>query len=470
MNQNVTKAIEASLMASKEIAIGVFDELTLTRQEVAASTELTLSAVEHLRSDVLAAIAAQQRPESPAPVPTPEPTPAEPSPEVVATAILHIRPVATGLKDGSSWDNAGALADVPRFLTQLPAGGQIRVRADEGQYEALTLTLKDSNGTKDAPVWIRGTNAQGDAMMAEIVGRRADPYKPESAGGNTGHDVFRLMEGCDHTFWSSFRFRNVGNGAFRIGAAIEGLNIEKIHGVNVRRLIENYVSGINTTATIAGFRFADLDVNGYSKSCIRLQYDTHDGLIEDVRLDSEGQDGDKFAVGIHLEGTAHTIVHRRVKACNNVDTLNEYQNGDGFSAEKNTYDITYEDTEAVGNTDGGYDLKCKTVKLIRPKASGNKRNFRFWYGDAEVTDAQGLDPIKRGGIGTQAQVWADRGAVVRMKGMLSDDSEATTVFAVENTEATTTRPTHVFFSGEIQKHSNAKLTSVANSAAVTITP
>ena len=108
-------------------------------------------------------------------------------------------------------------------------------------------------------------------------------------------------------------------------------------------------------------------------------------------------------MGFHLSGIVHDVVFRRVVAINAWDTVTDYRNGDGFVAERGTYGLRFEDTQAIVNMDGGYDSKASDVTFVRANAWGNKRNFRIW-GSHVVMDSIRQDPVRPGGGGTLAQV------------------------------------------------------------------
>jgi serralysin len=184
---------------------------------------------------------------------------------------------------------------------------------------------------------------------------------------------------------------------------VDDLTISHVNAANVRRFIE---TAADPEASVSGLVVSQATVRGFSKDAVRLQNDTHDVLVEDVLVDSQGQDGDRFAMGFHLTGTVHDVVFRRVIAMNARDTTSDYWNGDGFVAERGTYGIRFEDTRANNNTDAGYDVKARNVAFVRATASGNKRNFRLWGSGIRMSSSRGANPIRRGGGGTQAQVWA----------------------------------------------------------------
>src|SRR5262249_29716929 len=153
--------------------------------------------------------------------------------------------------------------------------------------------------------------------------------------GVPGTEVFRLVSGANHIRFMHLSFRNHGNGCLRIAADIRDLTVEEVDAHNVRRFIENTAFEKGVSASVDGLVIRRVNVKGFSKSAVRLRYDTRNVLLEDVIGDSERQDGDDFAEGVALEGTVHDVVLRRVTMRNSHDTLHEYWNGDGFTTEAN---------------------------------------------------------------------------------------------------------------------------------------
>lgn len=341
--------------------------------------------------------------------------------------VLYIAPVSAGSGDGSSAQNAGSLANLPEFISAAGAGGAVLMIADQGTYQAPTSPIQVfGGGAEGQPVTIRGVDSLGNAMNAVISGTRSDPY---DVNGVVGEEIFRLLDGADNLSFSNMTFNNIGYGAFRVGADIENLTIENIKAENVQRFFEDYASGTNKTATISGLTIRAVEVDGFSKGVIRLAYDTHDVLIEDVRGDSQRQDGDNFAIGVHIDGTAHDIVLRRVSMSNAQDTLHSnFYNGDGFATEGGAYQIRFEDTVSSGNADAGYDIKSKATVLVRAVSDDNARNFRIWNKDTTLEDIVSLDPHLRGGNSSQNHVWFAIRASAALDNPLFSDITSTTAF------------------------------------------
>lgn len=372
--------------------------------------------------------------------------------------VLRISPGGRGTRSGSSWANAGDLKDLPSFISRRPNGGEIWVRGDAGAYRNTGAIAIRSGGTATAPVVVRGVDVDGGATARPLLlGSRTAPYDVDGARGS---ENIKLYTGAKHLVFRHLAFQNQGT-AFTAAGNAANVTVTDVRATNVRRFFENYRSSSEATANLSDIKLTKITVNGFSKTLVRLQYDTRRVLVEDVQGDSQSQDGDNFAMGVHLTGTAHDITLRRVTMRNTRSTLNSYWNGDGFASERGVYGVRFEDTLATGATDGGYDLKSRTTTLVRARASGNKRNFRFWSKDMVVNGCTGLNPVKRGGSGAQAQVWLSAGAQVKLTDCtLRDSSTRTTVFELENDSRLTV------VRGSVARDPESTLRRLASGAAI----
>lgn len=338
-------------------------------------------------------------------------------------ATLYISPTGAGRKDGSSVENAGTLSNLNQFIGSAGPGGEVLLLADQGIYQRNTQLSISSGGSEGAPVTIRGIDSGGHPMDADIRGARAENWTP---GKSTGSELFRLLSGADNLVFEDMNIRNVGNGAFRIGANIENLTIRDVDAANVTRFVENYVSGAATTASVDGLTIQNVTVAGYSSNAIRLQYDTHNVVIQNMTGDSQHQNGGLYVSGVALDGTVHDVLISQVEMSNSYGqgAAGDYWNGDGFTTERGVYNIRFEDTVASGNTDAGYDLKSSNTQLVRAVSEGNNENFRLWSNSITVTDSVSRDPAHAGGIGALSHVWLAAGAVVTIDHFDFSDSAA----------------------------------------------
>ena len=362
--------------------------------------------------------------------------------------IRYVAPSAAGSGDGSSWGDAAGLADVPALVEELTGGGEIWLRADTGPFDVADRLMLDAGGADGAPVVIRGVDEQGDPTPAVLHGTRTTPY---AADGESGGDVFTLRGGADHLQFSDLAFEDVDN-AFLAAGDVSDLVIADTSATNVRRFFENYKADAEPSADVSDLVIRHVSVTGFSKRVVHLRYGSHDVLLEDVTGDSQQQDGDDFAIGVHLEDEVHGVVLRRVSMSNVKDSLHSYWNGDGFATERGVSGITFEDTTSSGNTDAGYDLKSTSTTLVNAVAEGNKRNFRLWADDVVAKDCRGVDPVKRGGDASQAQVWLGKGAAARLENCtFTDDDPGTVVFDLEPGADLVMAGGEIKRAGELQK-------------------
>jgi serralysin len=368
-------------------------------------------------------------------------------------ADIYVSPTGSGDHSGSSAANALPFGSVNLAIDLAGPGGSVMMLADKGVYNVSTPENIFNGGTASAPVTVMGVDSAGNAMNIVINGTRPD-YVSQTEPGN---EIFKLLSGADNLVFKNMTFNDVSS-AFHAGADISNVTVENMTANNVRFFFEDLASGTNNTATISGLTIRDVDIHGFSKGAIRLQYDTHGVTIEDVLGDSMHQDGDGIAMGVHLEGTVHDVMLIRTTMENAVSSGNDYWNGDGFATEGGVHNVTFQDCVARGNADGGFDLKSSGTTLINPLADDNGRNFRLWA-DATLTNPTGLDPHSQGGtLGGQLQIQVLNNATVTVTGGFFSDSGSDTIVVDTNGGKA------IHFSGTQFFHAlGATLTTLANS-------
>lgn len=362
--------------------------------------------------------------------------------------VRWIAPRATGAGDASSPADAADIAALPRLVASMPGGGQVRLLADRGPYEVVERLVLDAGGREGAPVVVRGVDGDGRPAAAAIRGDRTTPYR---ADGEAGTDTFTFEHGASHLIFRDLALADVGN-AFRAAGDVSDLVVQDVTATNVRRFFEDAASTDERSADVSDLTLRRITVDGFSKRVLRLRNDSHHVVVEDVAGDSQAQDGDDFAIGVHLEGTVHDVVLRRVSMSNTLDTLHDYWNGDGFATERGVSDVRFEDTSSTGNSDAGYDLKSTRTVLVRAVARDNKRNFRLWADDVVARGCEGIDPRKRGGESAPAQVWLgeDAGATLEGCTFRGDDPDVA-VFVAETDASVTMVGGTIAGGGEVER-------------------
>lgn len=336
-------------------------------------------------------------------------------------ADLYVGPVARGTGDGSDEANAAAVTDIDDLIANVGPGGVIELVQSQGDFVIASPLYIRHGGEAGNPVTIRGPVT---GPRPRLVGERSDPYTPD---GNPGKPLFRLEQGADHLLFANLACERFGNGCFLINAPVAELEITSITAANVQRFFETGTAASGKPSTVSGLTIDQVEITGFSKGAIRLGHDTNNVVISDVVGDSLSQDGDNFAIGVHLVDTVHDVLLERVSMNNTLDTIHPYWNGDGFAVEESVYDIRLVDTSASGNSDAGYDIKASNVVLTGVFASGNKRNYRLSGHEIVLMDCAGVSPLLRGGTGTQAQIHASGNAVVDVVNCEFVDSSASTI-------------------------------------------
>lgn len=228
---------------------------------------------------------------------TAPPGPAGTASASAAPAALHVAPGGTGRRDGTGWDNAGDLSDLPRFVAARPGGGQIWVRGDAGPYRVTKTVVLTGGGT---PLLARRRPRRrrrgGATVRPLIIGTRTSPYRP---GGEVGPEIFELRWGARNLSFSNLAFQDLGS-ALVVGGDTQQLGVSDMTATNVRFFLDNLRAKDEPTAHLTGLTMRRVTVRGFSKSALHLRYDSSHALVEDVDADSQQQqqDGDDFAMGV----------------------------------------------------------------------------------------------------------------------------------------------------------------------------
>jgi serralysin len=359
-------------------------------------------------------------------------------------STIYVSPVGSGDGSGLSPGNAMPFSQLNAAIQAAGPGGTVMLLADQGVYATTQPIVISSGGTDGAPVLIKGVDSSGNPMDVQITGTRAPVYTPGMT--EKGNDVFVLVSGADNLAFEGFDFSNVRT-AFYFTADIRNVTIQNMEADNIRLFAGHYIHDTFASASVSGLTIRDVEVHGFSYSVVTLKYDSHNVVIERVYGDSEYQDGDQIAMGIHLDGTVHDVLIKDSTMLNCIRT-GTYYNGDGFATERGVYDVRFENTVARGNADGGYDLKSTDTVLVGALAEDNGRNFRIW-GEVELIDPVGIDPHKRGGSSGQYQIQLMPGAELTVTGGWFVDSGSSTKVVFSDDGDITFVGTHFVYSGTL---------------------
>ena len=232
----------------------------------------------------------------------------------------------------------------------------------------------------------------------------------------------------DNIIFRNLKFRDFGY-AIQITGTCDNLSFENVALDNVRRGI-----WLKSGATLTNSKIIGIVGKGTSKTFIKLE-GTYSAIeIGDFELDGDGQSGDNFALGIHLDGTGDDVWVHDGKTGNYRIGLNDpdytdYWNCDGLAAEGTVTKLRVDNVEAWGNTDGGFDIKAPDAVLTNCISRENKRNYRLWHSGITLVECEGYRPVHPGGSGSAVQIWAGTNGAnggQRIIGGVFDNEDATT--------------------------------------------
>lgn len=301
---------------------------------------------------------------------------------------VYITPDGEG--DGSSWANAASLNDLADLITKVATAGEVLIAADRGEYRLDDGVDIGHGGVEGHEIHVYGANSQTDEPMAAVL-------RGDRTAEDEGTVAFRLLRGANHLRFSHFDFRDIGNGAFYVGAPISNLGIEDCSFENIYRFLENTTTDGEGHASIRGFTVRRCRGTRVYRGFLRVRYNSSGGLLEDCAAQGLANEGGPIPVGCALDDRANNITYRRCVMENFQQWRGgEYWNSDGFSDEPDNANIRYEACEARGSTDGGFDCKSRDVVLTDCIAEDNKRNFRIWSDHATLTNCISRAPNFRG--------------------------------------------------------------------------
>ncbi|MFI2858070.1 sugar-binding protein [Paenibacillus sp. JSM ZJ436] len=329
-----------------------------------------------------------------------------------AAVDRYVTPQGAGTKDGSSWANA-------------LAGDQV------GGLQAA---------------W----DATGDANTLYIgSGTYTVPQTVTLTRGGTDRENWKKLQGVDTgagvpVFQGDWSLQNqVNRSLIDVPLGVSYWQIEDI-------VIENYYYGIYANGQHTGIRVVDVDMHNmsdgvylwgratrsnpdagshdimikggtytnYTKSAVRFRNGNYLASVIGVTADAGGQanfTSGNFPMGFRIGNSPeseyifdHDIVFQDVVSSNSwhENGSSNYWNGDGFSAERQVYNLTYVRSKAFDSTDGGWDDKSINPVFIDTVAFGNKRNYRIWSADKAVfMRAIGGYSYKRGGNSDSIGLW-----------------------------------------------------------------
>ncbi|QNK56998.1 sugar-binding protein [Paenibacillus sp. PAMC21692] len=335
------------------------------------------------------------------------------TPPAPVQADRYVTPLGAGAKNGTSWSNA---------MQGDKAGGLQAAWAETGP----TSTLYVGSGSYTVPQTLNMTSGGLDVLnMKKLVGVNTGGGLPEFTGdfqltNQVNRSFINVPIGVSYWTVQDIVIRNYYNGIYANGQheGIRILNVS-VHDMSDGIYLWGRATRSNPDAGSHDIVIKDGEYTNFTKSAVRFRNGNYLASVINVTADAGGQANwapGNFPMGFRIGNSPeqsyifdHDIVFQDVVSKNSWhENGTDYWNGDGFTAERQAYNITYLRSKAFGSTDGGWDDKSIDPVLIGTVAFDNKRNYRFW-GNPTLIQAVGGYSFKRGGSGDAPGLWVGSG-------------------------------------------------------------
>ncbi|MGC1308490.1 MAG: hypothetical protein WA885_14795 [Phormidesmis sp.] len=351
------------------------------------------------------------------------------------TASCYVSEQGTGDRTGTTPDNSlpwESGQGVETCLDRAVAGTTIYV--SPGEYTIAERIRWTKSGAPGQPIRLIGAGdraIEGTFGLSVLAARGQWPTvrgtRPQTYSTDTvsyGSDFIQLAEGVSHIEISNFNlfdFRKVieADATRNQDVAIANLYVE-----NIRHLL-SITAGCEETActadTSADWRGENLYVLGVSKRVLKaegLRNSTFKDIYADVK-DSNGQmHWDDWPLLFHFTGPSEQILVERTIVKNPVQhTDKPYDNGDCYTAEKHTANLTFRSALCFEAFDAAFDLKGgpHLVEDAIALKIGN-RAFRVWDGPVTIKNSlaayDGYGEYTQSAAGSNAAIWVRGEAIV----------------------------------------------------------
>ncbi len=329
---------------------------------------------------------------------------------------IYITPIGAGTKNGSDWKNAASAADGSLQAAWDSAGPGNVVHVGSGTYEQVSLLARAGGKDHQSPITLRGIDTGSGLPI--IIGNwsRENPSK--------GSGFLRIEEEVGYITIENLRLNKV-----LYGIVAKGLHVGlRINDVDITETRDGIVlhGGATAEAPHIGTHdviVRDCHIKHYTKRGVRIRDGVSGVRIINCIADAGGKEWavEDFPIGFSIRGSSipgvydHDITYINCVGRNNYqDKGKKYWNADGFTAERNSYNISYINCKAFDNTDGGWDIKARNPVLVNCIALRNKRNFRFWSkpGPALLVNCLAGYAMHRGGTGNANGLHITKGSYV----------------------------------------------------------
>ncbi|MEK3883744.1 sugar-binding protein [Paenibacillus sp. PL2-23] len=334
-----------------------------------------------------------------------------PPPTQPAPVDRYVTPQGAGSMDGSSWANAFAGDTAGGLQAAWDATGDGHTLfVGSGTY-TVPQTVELTRGGTDESSWKR--------LLGVDTGAGAPVFQGDYTLSNqVQRSLIDVPLGVSYWHIENIVIRNYYYGVYANGQH-EGV---RVIDVDMHDMSDGVYMWGRATRSNPDAGSHDIVIKGghytnYTKSAVRFRNGNYNASVIGVTADAGGQANyaaGSFPMGFRIGNSPeseyifdHDIVFQDVVSSNSWhENGGNYWNGDGFAAERQTYNLTYVRSKAFDSTDGGWDDKSINPVFIDTVAFGNKRNYRIWSADKAVfIRSIGAYSYKRGGNGDSLGLW-----------------------------------------------------------------
>ncbi len=331
-----------------------------------------------------------------------------------------ISPTGAGDFSGKDITNARPVGKGGLQAALDAAGPGNTVHIASGTYDNVDATIAMGGTGPDARITIAGYDTGAGLPVFTSNFSKDNP-------GKTGKTLFNMKPGVGHIFIRDIQVRAYKSAVVMKGpnVGVEIANVDVTESRDAFSIAGNAIAGDETSGS-HDIIIRDCDVKHFTKRAVR----TFDGVsnvqITNVHADAGGKEWatEPFAMGFQIIGGEKGVIDKDITftdctASNSYhDGGDKYWNADGFATEGAVRNVTWIRCSAFNNTDGGWDLKNVSPKLVDCVGIGNKRNFRFWLKPAEggaiMENCLSGYSVDYGGHGHDVGIWMLAGGDMTM--------------------------------------------------------
>jgi len=297
-------------------------------------------------------------------------------------ADVYLLPGAAGNGSGSNFANAMAATQLQTTITNLQAGETIYLGS--GSYSQNMITITGS-GTASLPKRIIGQDTGSGPPL--FVGNNNIAVGVSNPKTNPSNYLFRFTGAASYWEFKNLRARDQG---FVFTMDFSGSTFTlRSHLTFEDIYMESIEDGIRIS-NAEHILVKNCTVFKHTKKAFRISNYTRSLIFDSCNTDATGGDPSfiprNIPVGFGGDDTDRKPIIYDLRFVNCVARRNGYPqpdaetywNGDGFSTERGTYNVTFTRCHAYDNNDGGFDNKAENVLFDNCISLRNKKGWRIW--------------------------------------------------------------------------------------------